>query len=60
MFNILKEKLKAFKEQKKNREIVFVKVRGAGVASIDTKSLLTSKKVKNVIENIKKSKLQRI
>ncbi|MBR2512744.1 MAG: hypothetical protein IKE45_01765 [Halomonas sp.] len=57
MTNKLKEKLLNFREQKKQGNVTSVKVRGAGVASVDAKALMSSRKVTNVVGKINRTKI---
>jgi hypothetical protein len=45
MINKLRTKLLLFKKQKAKGEITFLKIRGAGVASVDINQLMHSKKI---------------
>ncbi|BCB06779.1 hypothetical protein HHSLTHF2_06690 [Vreelandella venusta] len=60
MTNNLKEKILSFREQKKNGNVTSVKVRGAGVASVDAKNFMSSRKVTNVVGKINRTKIENL
>ncbi|WP_237673813.1 hypothetical protein [Vreelandella profundi] len=56
MTNTLKERILSFRKQKQQGIVPFVRIRGAGVASVDTQGFMESRQVKNVVSKINKAK----
>ncbi|MFM9270982.1 hypothetical protein ACJ7V3_12055 [Halomonas elongata] len=53
----LKERLLSFRDAKKDGSIQRVKISGAGVATVEEKQLLKSRKVSNVVGKINRAKI---
>ncbi|MGP9679955.1 hypothetical protein ACT3TC_15115 [Halomonas sp. AOP27-A1-41] len=56
MTSTLKERILSFRRQKQQGSVPFVRIRGAGVASVDTQRFMSSQQVKNVVGKIAKAK----
>lgn len=56
MTTTLKERILSFRKQKQQGIVPFVRISGAGVASVDTQRFMESRQVKDVVTKINKAK----
>lgn len=60
MKNAITERLDLFRKAKENGQVKAVKISGAGVASVDAKKLVKSRKISKVVGRINRAKLSKL